>query len=123
MKLRVQAVQTPEAFETDWSSKATYYVGGQPATFEITYKSRDARRMVASWHWEVGTASQGRMDDAEFSVYRSAVGRTAIFKFDRMERQVRAGNSVRRFPFVPPPVWNFHKVSRRSDVLWEELPL
>jgi len=122
MKMRYQSLQSPETFETDWNGKATYYLSGQPATFEITYKSRDAKHIQASWHWEVESVSRGRVDDAEFTIFRSGYGRSAVFKFDKMEQQVRSQQTVRRFPTVPPPSWTFAKVSKRLDVLWEELP-
>ncbi|MBZ5638531.1 MAG: hypothetical protein LAO51_07190 [Acidobacteriia bacterium] len=122
MKLRYQSLQAPETFETDWDTNAKYYISGQPATFEVTYKSRDARRIEGSWHWDVQFSDSGRTDDAAFSIYRSGWGRSMVFRFDRAERQVRRGTEVRRYPSVPPPVWTFHKVSKRIDVLWEELP-
>jgi hypothetical protein len=122
MKLRYQGIQAPEAFETDWNAKATYYLSGQPAIFEVTTTSRDARRIEGSWHWDVQFSDSGRTDDAAFSVYRSGTGRNVVFKFNRVERQMRRREEVKRFPVVPPPVWTFRKVSKRIDVLWEELP-
>ncbi len=122
MKMRYQSLQSPETFETDWNGKASYYVSGQPATFEITYKNRDAKHIEGSWHWEVESVDRGRVDDAVFTLFRSGYGRSAVFKFDKMEQQVRAQQKVRRFPAVPPPSWTFAKVSKRVDVLWEELP-
>ncbi len=122
MKMRYQSLQSPETFETDWSGKASYYVSGQPATFEITYKNRDAKHIEGSWHWEVESVGRGRVDDAVFTLFRSGYGRSAVFKFDKMEQQIRSDKTVRRFPAVPPPSWTFAKVSKRVDVLWEELP-
>ncbi len=122
MKMRYQSNQTPETFETDWNGKASYFLSGQPATFEITYKNRDAKHIEGSWHWAVESVSRGRIEDAVFTVFRSGYGRSMVFKFDKLEQQVRADKTVRRFPAVPPPTWTFAKVSKRVDVLWEELP-
>ncbi len=122
MKMRYQSLQTPETFETDWNGKASYYVSGQPGTFELSYKSRDARRIEGSWHWTVESVSRTRTDDAAFTLFRSGYGRSAVFKFDKMEQEIRAQQQVRRYPATPPPVWTFAKVSKRVDVLWEELP-
>jgi hypothetical protein len=122
MKFRYHSIQLPEEFETDWNGKATYYMGGRPGTFELAYKSRDEKRIEAGWHWQIESADEGRTEDASFLAYRAGVGRNIVFKFDKFEKELRRKDSVRRIPFVPPPVWTFRKVSKRTDVLWEELP-
>ncbi len=122
MKLRYHSLQAAESFETDWDGRATYYLAGAPATFEIAYKSRNARRIEGSWHWVAQATGSERIDDTVFSVFRSGWGRSAVFKFDKMERQVRRGNGVKIYPTAPPPIWTFRKVSKRVDVLWEEIP-
>jgi hypothetical protein len=122
MKLRYSSLQLPEEFETDWNGKATYYMGGNPGTFELAYKSRDAKRIEGGWHWEIQATEEGRVEDASFTAYRAGVGRSVVFKFDKFEREMRKKDAVRKIPFVPPPVWTFRKVSKRTDVLWEEFP-
>jgi len=122
MKLRYQSLQAPETFETDWNTKATYYLSGQPATFGVTYASRDARRIEAAWHWDVQFADSGRTNDSTFSVFRPAGGRALVFRFRQVDQQIRGREEVKRFSINPPPVWTFSKVSKRIDVLWEELP-
>ena len=122
MKLRYSSLQLPEDFETDWNGKANYYMGGNPGTFEITYRSRDAKRIEGSWHWEIQSTGEGRAEDASFALYRAGVGRSAVMRFEKLEREFRKQSTVRRIPFDPPPVWTFRKVSKRTDVLWEEFP-
>ena len=33
-RFQFQSTSSPETFETDWSGKSTYYLSGEPATFE-----------------------------------------------------------------------------------------
>lgn len=122
LKLRYSSLQLPEEFETDWSGKATYYMGGSPGTFELAYRSRDAKRIEGGWHWAIQSAEEGRVEDASFTAYRTGIGRSVVFKFDKFEKELRKKDVVRKIPSNPPPVWTFRKVSKRTDVLWEEFP-
>ncbi len=121
LKLEYQGMQAPEAFETDWDSKATYYLAGQPATFEIKMTRADANRIEATWRWEVQFEDSGRIETGTFSIYRAGDGRSLVFKFDRLERLVRRGGAERKYEFKP--TFSFRKMSKRTDVLWDELPV
>src|SRR5262249_42392592 len=49
VKLQYQSLANPEAFETDWDGKATYYLAGTPVTFELKLGKADANQIVATW--------------------------------------------------------------------------
>jgi hypothetical protein len=67
-------------------------------------------------------ADSGRTNDSTFSVYRPAGARALVFRFRQVDQQIRRRDEVKRLSINPPPVWTFSKVSKRIDVLWEELP-
>jgi hypothetical protein len=120
-KARYLSVQTPESFETDWNGDASYFFSGQPGRFEMHFAKRNARRIEGTWHWTLESGERSRREEGTFAVFRSGYGRALVVHFDKLEREIRSGEKIRNYPLAPL-VWTFWKVSKRSDVLWEELP-
>src|SRR4029077_7136408 len=48
IKIQHQSLAGPEAFETDWEGKASYYLGGNPVTFELKPAQSSADRITGS---------------------------------------------------------------------------
>ncbi len=119
LKLQYQSLSAPEAFETDWSGKATYYLSGQPATFEIQLDQRDEKTMHGRWKWEVQFEDSGRTESGTFTLYRAGDGRQMVMKFDPLERVIRRRDQVKRYNVAS--TWTFLKGSKRL-ALWDELP-
>ena len=119
-RLQYQSTAGPETFETDWKGKATYYLSGQPATFEMRFARRERDEITGRWDWRVEFADSGRSETGDFRIYRVGNGRLLAFEFQKgYEKGVRRGINVSKS--VVPPVVNFVKASRRI-VLWDELP-
>jgi hypothetical protein len=121
MKLEYRSSQRPEVFETDWDTKASYYMAGEPARFAIEWSRRDTDRFEGKWVWEARLEDVSRRETSELSVYRTGDGRSLVFKFDNWERAFRRGDDVQSMK-APIQIWGFTKVSKRVDVLWDELP-
>ncbi len=119
VKLQYLSLIAPEAFETDWNGKATYYLVGQPATFEIALDERTDTTIRGTWKWDVQFEDSGRTETGTFTLYRASDGRQMVLKFDRWERIIRRRDEVKRYS--RPPAWTFVKASKRL-VLWEEIP-
>lgn len=119
VKLRYLSLVSPEAFETDWNGKATYYLVGQPATFEIALDERTDTTIRGTWTWDVQFEDSGRTETGAFTLYRASDGRQMVLKFDRWERIIRRRDEVKRYS--RPPAWTFVKASKRL-VLWDEIP-
>lgn len=121
MKIRYESTAAPESFETDWETRATYFMAGTQASFAVTWKNRDASSMRGEWKWDVQFERSGRSESGEFEVVRVGNGRNLSVVFDKFERQVRRSDG-KVLVYPSTPVWTFRKVSRRADALWEELP-
>ena len=121
LKARYLSLQSPETFETDWKGDASYYFSGQPVEFGMHLGERSARTIEGSWKWTLESEETARRENGTFTIYRAGYGRSLVVKFDKLEREFRNGQAIRNFPLAPL-VWTFWKVSRRPDVLWEELP-
>ncbi len=120
IKLGYQGLSSPDAFETDWTGNANYYLGGQPVVFQLRLDKRDPNRIEATWHWDVQWPDSGRSEDGTLAMYRALQGRSLVMKFDQFEHVTRRGDKTQRQQ--AKPVWVFEKASKRSDALWDELP-
>lgn len=118
-KLQYQSLSAPEAFETDWSGDATYYLSGSPVTFRFHLDAADANELRGTWLWTVDFPDSGRSERGTFRVYRTDVGRDLVVLFQEWERVVRRFDRVSRWD--NPPMWVFNKASKRI-VMWDELP-
>lgn len=118
VKLQYQSLASAEAFETDWSGKAVYYLSGEPATFDIALTRRDANTVRGTWNWKVEFTDSGRTEKGAFTLYRAGDGRQLVFKFDNLERIVRRRDQVKHYPMDTS--WTFTKASKRL-VLWDEV--
>lgn len=118
-KLQYQSLAHPEAFETDWNGKSTYYLAGHTAIFDLAITSRTKDRIEGTWNWQVEFADSGRSETGKFKMYRIDNGRKLMIAFDSFERQIRRGTELQRFPSTP--AIGFTKASKRV-VLWDELP-
>jgi len=119
LKLQYMGLATPEAFETDWSGDAVYYVAGEQATFHLAVEEGGADRFRGRWDWDVQFQDSGRTERGSFEGYRSGDGRTLNLEFDKLERIIsRLGKEKH---LVASPVWSFRKVSRRL-IRWDEIP-
>jgi hypothetical protein len=96
-------------------------MAGEPARFAIEWSRRDTDRFEGKWVWEARLEDVSRRETSELSVYRTGDGRSLVFKFDNWERAFRRGDDVQSMK-APIQIWGFTKVSKRVDVLWDELP-
>jgi hypothetical protein len=119
VKLRYQSLATSEAFETDWNGRATYYLAGQPATFELSLDERTDTTIRGRWRWDVQFEDSGRTETGRFQMYRAADGRQLVLRFDEWELVIRRRDQIKRYS--RPPAWTFVKASKRL-VLWDEIP-
>lgn len=119
-RLEYQSTSNAETFGTDWSGKATYYLSGQPATFEIRLAERAKDEIAGRWEWRVEFPDSGRSEIGDFRMYRVGNGRLLAFEFQKgYAKTIRRHDRVTKLD--TPPVFNFVKASRRL-VLWDELP-
>ncbi|HEX4823277.1 MAG TPA: hypothetical protein VFV19_03095 [Candidatus Polarisedimenticolaceae bacterium] len=118
-KLQYQSLAGPEAFETDWDGKATYYMAGHPVTFELKLASADANKLSGAWNWDLEIGDSARKEKADIVVYRTVYGRTLQMDFNNYEKTIRK-NGVDQTAKVPTS-WAWIKVSKR-ELLWAELP-
>jgi len=119
VKLQYLSRASPEAFETDWSGKASYYIAGQPASFEIALKQREANQIRGTWSWDVEFADSGRIEEGGFTMFRAGNGRQLVMKFEKLERVIKRRESASRHDITT--TWAFTKVSKRQ-ALWDEIP-
>jgi hypothetical protein len=119
VKFQYQSLAGPEAFESDWTGKATYYLSGSPVEFELAIVDADAAEMRGTWNWHVEFSDSGRSERGTFRLYRINDGRDLAVVFQEYERVIRRFDRVSRWD--NPPVWVFNKASKRI-VLWDELP-
>lgn len=119
IRVQYQSLATPEAFETDWSGKSSYFMSGSPVTFELKLKSADPDRIAGSWRWNLDAGSSGREESADVVLRRTGHGRTLLLEFNNFERTYTR-NGVPRTVRLPV-AWNWQKVSKR-ELLWDEMP-
>lgn len=119
VKIQYQSLSNPEAFETDWDSKALYYMAGSPVMFELKLGQNTPDRLTGKWLWDLTIGSSTRRESADVTVYRTGYGRTLLMDFQNYERTIteRGKNRIMKAPMV----WNWIKISNR-ELLWEELP-
>ena len=119
-RFQFQSTASPETFETDWSGKSTYYLSGEPATFELKLLKRDKDEILAHWDWNVDFVNSGRTERGDLKIYRVGDGRMLAFEFQPgYMKEIRRHDKVTKAEAVP--LFNFVKASRRI-VLWDELP-
>jgi hypothetical protein len=119
-KIRFEGTRgVSEAFETDWTGRATYSVQDLPGVFEFTLKNDDPDRLEADWHWVLDLRGSSRTENGDVTLYRSEDGRRMVMHFKNFERVIESAGGVRRSN--APHAWTFRKLSRRV-ALWEELP-
>jgi hypothetical protein len=118
-KLQFQSLAGPEAFETDWDGKATYYMAGHPVNFELKLASADANKLAGAWNWDLEIGDSARVEKADVVVYRTGYGRTLQMDFNNFEKTIRR-NGVDQTAKVPTS-WAWIKISQR-ELLWAELP-
>ena len=119
LKLQYLSRASSEAFETDWSGKARYYIAGQPAIFEIALKRREPNQIDGTWSWDVEFADSGRIEEGSFTMFRAGNGRQLVMKFGKLERVIKRRESASRSDVTT--TWAFTKVSKRQ-ALWDEIP-
>jgi len=118
-KVQYQSLAGPEAFETDWDGRVTYYMAGHPVTFELKLARADADRLSGAWDWVLEIGNSARIEHAKVDVYRTGWGRTLQMDFADYEKIVRR-NGVDQTAKAPVS-WAWIKVSKR-ELLWAELP-
>jgi hypothetical protein len=118
LKLQYQSLASAEAFETDWTGRASYYLAGEPATFDCTLTQRDANTLQGTWNWKLEFEDSSRTENGTFTIYRAGDGRQLVMRFDELERQLRRHNEIRRYPMKTS--WTFTKASKRL-LLWDEV--
>ena len=119
VKLQHQSLASPEAFETDWDGKASYYMGQKEATFELKLGERTADRLEGRWSWEAEVGPYHKHETADVVIFRTGRGRELQMDFQNFERLITGGgrNRIMRAPIV----WTWTKISKR-ELLWDELP-
>lgn len=118
-RMQYQSTAAPEAFETDWTGTATYYVAGKPATFKLIFDKVTADKIEGRWDWDVQFEDSGRSEKGTFTLQRVNEGRDLGFAFSEFRRELRRGTEVKVYEL--PQAWVFTKGSKRT-VLWDELP-
>jgi len=108
-----------EAFETDWTGSARYFVQDHQATFDFTITEAGPDAITAGWDWILDMRGSSRTEKSEIDLYRSGDGRRLVMHFKDFERIIESGGKKRILD--APQAWTFRKMSRRL-VLWEELP-
>lgn len=119
MRLQYQSLASPEAFETDWSGKASYYMAGNPVEFEIRVGQADANAIDGHWSWDLTIGDSARRESADLHVFRTGYGRALVMRFDNYVRTIRRNGQDSTVK--PLMSWSWTKVSKR-EVLWDELP-
>jgi hypothetical protein len=112
-------LRATEAFETDWTGKASYFVQDHPGTFEFTLKETGPDVIEADWDWVLDMRGSLRSEKSDIEMFRAGDGRRLVMFFKVFERVIESGGS--RKVHDAPQAWTFRKMSRRL-VLWEELP-
>jgi len=118
-KLQYMGVTSAEAFETDWSGNAEYYVAGEKAKFSLALSEVTADRFRGTWSWDVQFYDSGRTERGTFVAYRSGYGIDLSVVWDELAKTIRRYSDSRTL--VAAPVWTFRKVSNRL-LLWDEVP-
>jgi hypothetical protein len=120
LRLRVQGQKgDPESFTTDWDGQAEYDVAGRHGRFSMSFDTKDQNTIAGSWDWETRVRGSGRTETAQFTMFRTGLGRQLIFHVTNVGYEYQGDSDA-----VSPArefVWVFRKASRRQ-VLWNELP-
>jgi hypothetical protein len=119
VRLQYQSLAGPEAFETDWAGRATYYMAGKPASFALTLASAEPDAIAGHWDWELSTGSSARHETAGVTLQRTGYGRTLQMDFKDYQRTISSGPKGNLLK--APMTWTWIKVSKR-ELLWDELP-
>jgi hypothetical protein len=119
VRLQYQSLANPEAFETDWAGRASYYMAGKPASFSLLLDSADTDALSGRWEWELSTGSSARHESAGVRIQRTGYGRTLAMDFKDYQRTITSG--PRGNVLKGPMTWTWVKVSKR-ELLWDELP-
>jgi hypothetical protein len=118
LKLQYQSLASAESFETDWTGKASYYLAGEPASFDCHLTEGDANTIRGTWDWRVEFDDSGRSEVGTFTIYRAGDGRQLLMRFDTLERKVRRRDEIQKHSLAT--AWTFMKASKRI-VLWDEV--
>ena len=119
VKIQFQSLANPEAFETDWTGKTTYYLAGNPVKFDLTVTGADADKITGNWSWVLEVGGSGRRETANVVLQRTGYGRNLLMDFQDFQRIVTQDGQNKVFRV--PTAWNWVKVSKR-ELLWDELP-
>ena len=119
VKIQYQSLAGPEAFETDWTGKTTYYLAGNPVTFDLGVVSSDADKITGTWNWVFEFGRSGRRETANLVLQRTGYGRNLLMDFRDFQRTITRDGENQIFKV--PTAWNWIKVSKR-ELLWDELP-
>lgn len=119
IKVQYFGMQNAEAFVTDWTGRAEYYVRDVPATFSLKLTERGADVIKGDWSWFVEQGSTARTENARVTLHRTGDGRRMVLVFDDLNLVVRRGTDVQRTNTRLS--YTFAKMSSRL-VRWQELP-
>jgi hypothetical protein len=119
VRIKYQSLASPEAFESDWDGKATYYLAGNPVTFELKLGESTTDKITGKWLWLLTVGNSMRRESADIVMYRTLYGRTLLMDFVNYEKTITV--SGKNKIMQAPVVWNWTKISNR-ELLWEELP-
>jgi len=120
IKLRYAGSATLEGFITDWDGTAEYEFREKPGTFSLNIKKRDKDRIVGRWEWKLQLGKNARIEEGDYTLFRTGDGRFMVLEFDEYVRTLRTSKGDR--VYRTHPAWTFRKASKRL-VLWDELPM
>ncbi|HZN55544.1 MAG TPA: hypothetical protein VFB67_09505 [Candidatus Polarisedimenticolaceae bacterium] len=119
IKIQYQSLAGPESFETDWTGKATYYLAGNPVTFDLSVVGSDPDKISGKWNWNLVVGTSGRRESADLVLQRTGYGRNLLMDFRNYERTFTRNGQDKTVKL--PNAWNWNKISKR-ELLWDELP-
>ncbi len=121
LMLRMHAAQgiEGESFTTDWNGVAEYDYRGGHGSFRLEFEQADANTIAGRWVWETGRPSGGSRETAQFTIYRTGIGRDLVWHVRDLKSEAW-GNGRPRPAAGAEMVWSFRKASRRH-AMWSEL--
>ena len=120
LRLRVQGQKgNPDSFTTDWDGQAEYDVAGRHGRFSMSCDHKDGNTISGSWSWETRVRGSGRTETAQFTMFRTGLGRQLVWHVTNLGYEY--SGDADEVPAATEFVWLFRKASRRQ-VLWNELP-
>ena len=119
IRVRYRDLRRPDAFETDWSGRASYHVEGDEAEFSLQITERDKDRIRCVWKRSVPWAGGVETESATVTIFRTDDGRKLAVTFEDLHR-LRSQEGVEPRSIAQARLWTFRKVSRRV-VRWEEI--